>query len=89
MIKTWTTGGTQHWGRFVYNARILAAIPKKKRKEPPTSSDEPALGAPEELELVPVLLGLPPDVVFAEFPLVDAEPASLVAGATPEASLPG
>ena len=75
-------------GRFVYNARTPAAIAKKKRKEPPASSEEPALGALVELEPVELPLGLPPDVGRAELPLVDPESAPLVADATPEASLP-
>jgi len=43
------------------------------RKEPLASTDEPALGAPEEPEEVLVPLGLLPlDVGFPEFPLLDA-----------------
>jgi len=60
-------------GRFFYNARTPAAIAKKKRKEPPASSEEPALGALVELEPVELPLGLPPDVGRAELP-PDPEP---------------
>jgi len=87
MIKTWATGRAQHWRIFVYNARTPAANPKRRRKEPPASTDEPALGAPEELEEVLVPLGLLPlDVGFPEFPPdpdPDPDPLVLVAaGAT-------